>query len=208
MKKQTILILWMSSVLFSGCQFFQKTKTEDVPAPSVIGQWEAKAMIKSHQTGDASIVSLDVMAQQPQPMRVDVTTSLGISLASIVIKDDQIEYVLPKQKKYYQGPVSEGSLQPILKIKVDPKILAAAFFETSYPQWNCAAEGGALMNCATPDGVQIKWIREPQSPKTVFVTSPDFDVQIQVKSFAAKNEIPASALVLKIPENFKKYKLK
>lgn len=165
-------------------------------------------MIKSHETGDASIVTLDVLAQQPQPMRVEVTTSLGISLASIVVKENEIEYVLPKQKRYYQGPVSDAALFPVLKIKVDPKVLAAALFEASYPDWQCMAEAGVIANCSTPDGLQIKWEREGQLMKTVFINSPAFDVQIQVKSFTAKPEFPSSALALKIPDTYKKYKLK
>lgn len=192
----------------AGCQTLHKSAGDKISKSSPVGQWSAKAMIKSHETGDASIVTIDILAQQPQPMRLDVTTTIGVALASIVIKDDQIEYIVPKQKKYYRGPVDPAALFPVLKIKVDPKLFSAALFEASFPDWNCAGEGGVINNCQTPEGVQIRWEREANVTKTVFINSSSYDVQIQVKSRNAKSQFPDGALALKIPESYKKYKLK
>lgn len=209
MSLSNIFNLLVVLVLFVGCQSTRKKIEGELTKGSAsVGQWSAKAMIKSHESGDASIVSLDVLAQQPQPMRVDVTTSMGMALASIVIKEDEIIYIVPKQKKYYQGPVNEEALFPVLKIKVDPKFLSAALFETSYPDWKCSAESGAITDCSTPEGVQLKWERESGVTKTVFINGAKYDVQIQVKSRNIKSQFPDGALSLKIPETYKKYKLK
>lgn len=209
MKNSKVYLLLMSFYLLTACQTFRKAEPlEAVTSATIVGQWEAKAMIKSRETGDASIVSLDVLAQKPNPMRVEVTTSLGVALASILIKESEVEYIVPKQKRYYSGPLSETALLPVLKIKVDPKILTAALFETSYPDWQCKATEGIIEDCSTPDGVQLKWEREAQNKKRVSITSPLYDVQIQVKKYESKPVFPQNALVLKVPDSYKKYKLK
>jgi hypothetical protein len=203
-------ILALSVIFFVGCQSFRKQEAVIAPPPgsAIAGQWEAKAMIKSLETGEASVVNLDVLAQKPQPMRVEVSTSLGIALASILIKAEEIEYIVPKQKKYYHGPISDQALFPILKIKVDPKLLWAAFFEEPYPDWNCKAENGLIQTCETPDGVRLKWDREESVTKRVLISSSTYDVQVQIKKFIAKSSLPGSATVLKVPEAYKKYKTK
>ncbi len=205
----TAKILIMMSVLITSCQSLKKEAPVILtPGTPQIGQWEAKAMIKSLETGEASVVSLDVIGQKPNPMRMEVTTSLGIALASIVMKSDEVEYLVPKQKKYYHGPVSESALMPVLKIKVDPKVISAAFFEDSYPNWDCKADNGILSVCQTPEGVQLKWDREDPGSKRISISSSKFDVQVQIKKYTSKTEFPVSALELKVPDSYKQYKLK
>jgi outer membrane biogenesis lipoprotein LolB len=208
MKNSHLFIILSWTILFASCQSLKKEEAAPVIQPAVaVGQWEAKAMIKSLETGEASVVSLDVVAQKPSPMRVEVTTSLGLALASVIVKDSEIEYVVPKQKKYYKGPMSNNALEPILKIKVDPRLFVAAFFEEPYPAWTCKAENGHLVACSTPDGVEMKWNREDPKSTRISLSSPIFDVQVQIKKFTAKSELPKSALLLKIPESFKKIQL-
>ncbi len=207
--KFILLGISLISGFLTACQTFKKAEEPTVSPSSVkAGQWEAKAMIKSLETGEASVVSLDVLGQKPNPMRVEVTTSMGISLASILVKENEIEYLLPKQKKYYHGPLSESSLSPVLKIKIDPRILTAAFFEESFNGWDCRADNGVMVACSTPEGVQVKWNREDPASKRVSITSPTFDVQVQIKKFVEKTELPPAALVLKVPTSYKTYKLK
>jgi hypothetical protein len=165
-------------------------------------------MIKSLETGEASIVTLDVVAQKPNPMRVEVTSTLGMALASILIRENDIEYIVPKQKRYFSGPISETALQPVLKIKVDPKLLSAALFEQNYPNWECQATDGILQSCSTPEGAKVAWEREAQGTKRVTILAPQFEVQIQVKKYSTRATMPDSALVLKVPESYKRYKLK
>jgi hypothetical protein len=171
------------------------------------GQWEAKAMIKSYDTGDASVVSLDVIARKPQHMRMEVTTSMGIALASIAMKESDIEYILPKQKKYFFGLVTERSMYSALNVKVDPRILSAAFFETSYPKWECQADNGLLMTCKTPEGVELKWERSEGISKRISIVGKKFEVQVQIKKFLEKTEFPDELWNLKVPSDFKHLKL-
>lgn len=207
--KTTLNVILLSAVLLTSCQSLKKEEPIVLqPGAPQVGQWEAKAMIKSMETGEASVVTLDVIGQKPTPMRVEVTTSLGIALASILMKAEEVEYIIPKQKKYYHGPLSETSLLPVLKIKVDPRILSAAFFEEAYPQWSCQADHGLLSMCQIADGVQLKWDREDPASKRVSISSPNFDIQVQIKKYTAKAEFPKNALELKVPESYKKYKLK
>lgn len=203
---------WISLFFITGlivsCQTAQKgaSKKSDIQALTG-GQWEAKAMIKNYDSGDASVVTLDVLAKKPQHMRMEVTTSLGIALASVAMRENDIEYILPKQKKFYHGQVSEKSIYSALKVKMDPRILSAAFFETSYPKWECQADNGLISSCITPEGVELKWMRENGVSKRVSIIGRNFEVQVQIKKFAEKSEFSDEVWTIKAPANFKQFKL-
>lgn len=202
-----VLLFFIANLIIS-CQTAQKgaSKSSDMQALTG-GQWEAKAMIKNYDSGEASVVTLDVLAQKPQNMRMEVTTSLGIALASVAMKENNIEYILPKQKKFYKGTVSEKSMYSALKVKVDPRILSAAFFETSYPKWECQADNGVISSCMTPEGVELKWMREEGVSKRVSIVGRNFEVQVQIKKFAEKSDFAEDVWTIQPPANFKQFKL-
>jgi len=206
--KKLVLLSLLINVIIS-CQSFQKKSVKDKTDIQALsgGQWEAKAMIKSFDSGEASVVTLDVVARKPQHMRLEVTTSLGIALASIAMKENDIEYILPKQKKYFHGAVTEKSMYSALKVKVDPRILSAAFFETSYPKWECQADNGLIRSCKTPEGIELTWQREEGQSKRVSIVGQSFEVQVQIKKFAEKSEFSDDLWNIKVPSDFKKYKL-
>lgn len=138
---------------------------------------------------------------------MEVTTSLGIALASVAMRDSEIEYVLPKQKKYYHGPVSEKSIQPALKVKVDPRILSAVFFETPYPSWECQADHGMMSECKTPEGVLLKWERDDSGmSKRISILGRNFEVQVQIKKFVDKQDFNEDLWSIQAPPEFKQYK--
>ena len=168
------IFLFHLTVYFWGCASKSKIETENVPGgvtDTVAGQWEAKAMIKSLESGEANVVGLDVIGLKPNTVRMEVSSSLGIALASIVIRNQDVEYVLPKQKKYYHGAISEQSLYPALNVKINPEVLSAVFFEESYPQWNCQADNGLIVACTTPEGVKIQWERDGKVTKRITLSS-------------------------------------
>lgn len=202
-----ISLFFIASLVIS-CQTAQKKASKPSDMKTLNGgQWEAKAMIKNYDSGEASVVTLDVLAQKPQNMRMEVTTSLGIALASVAMRDNNIEYILPKQKKFYHGPVSEKSMYSALKVKVDPRILSAAFFETSYPKWECQADNGLINSCKTPEGVELKWMREEGVSKRVSIVGRNFEVQMQIKKFAEKSDFSEDVWSIQPPANFKQFKL-
>lgn len=175
---------------------------------SVASQWEAKAMIKSLETGEANVVSLDVLGLKPNIIRMEVTSSLGIALASILIKEKEVEYILPKQKKYYHGIKSDSALFPALNIRVNPEMLSAVFFEESYPKWKCQADNGMIVACTTPEGVEVRWEREGNITRRISLSGPKFEVQVQMKNYELKSNWTDKTWALQVPEDFKKYKLK
>lgn len=207
-KKQIILFFISMSVLISCQSFYKSEPPVEIDIQKVVGgQWEAKAMIKNRVSGEAHVVNLDVLAKKPQNMRMEVTTSLGAALASIAMKENNIECLLPKQKKFFYGPVSEKSIYAALKIKVDPRILSAAFFETSYPEWDCQADDGFISFCKTPEGVELEWEREEEQSKRIVILGQDFEVQIQIKKFIERSDFPETVWKVKVPSGFKQIKL-
>ncbi len=205
------IFLFHLTVLFWGCASKSKIETEGVPGgvtDTVAGQWEAKAMIKSLESGEANVVGLDVIGLKPNTIRMEVSSSLGIALASIIIRNQDVEYVLPKQKKYYHGSISEQSLYPALNVKISPELLSAVFFEESYPKWNCQADNGLIVSCTTPEGVKIQWERDGKSTKRISLSSSKFEVQVQMKNYKLKSNWAENTWAIQVPEGFKRYRLK
>jgi hypothetical protein len=199
--------------LIIACASTPNKMEETVPlgsiSPEKYLQWEAKALIKNTKTGEANILTLDIVGRKPYPVRTEVTTSLGIHLASILIQEKDIQFLLPKSKKYYSGEISPKSLKPILNVGLDPRLIIAALFDESFPDWKCEAQEGKTINCETPTSDKIEWFYKKDEPgKRVEIKGENYESQFQFKSQKEASSIKENTFVLKIPEDYKTYQLK
>lgn len=205
MKKCNSILLIISICLFQwGCQSLKK---EEVPLAAGSSpqqaQWETKTMISDKVSGKSHILNLDVLARKNEIMRLEVSTTLGLSLASILIEKGNIKYILPRQKRYFSGPLNSEALKPVLNVALDPRLLNAAFFEESYPDWSCQADHGLIVKCQLPEGVSVAWDRQNSGAKKVIIMAPQFELQMQTTKFQEKKELPKSIGTLSIPSSFK-----
>jgi hypothetical protein len=172
-------------------------------------QWEVKALIKNITTGEANILNLDIVGQKPYPVRAEVTSSMGIHLASILILEKEIRFLLPKSKKFYSGSVSPKSLGPILNVELDPRLIVASLFNESYPDWKCEAQEGEITNCETPNHDRIEWFYNKENlSKRVEIKGENYESQLQFKAQKEVINIKENVFVMKAPENYKSYLLK
>jgi hypothetical protein len=211
-KLNKLFLSYLSLVIFVACSSVQKTEKIE---PSVLSgaeeylQWEAKALVKNNKTGEANILSLDIIGKKPFPVRAEVSTSMGIHVASVLILEDEIQFLLPKSKKYYSGTMSPKSLKPILNVSLDPRLIVASLFdEATFPDWNCRAEEGKVIDCETPNHDKIEWFsKKEESGKRVDIKGENYEAQFQIKSQKIASSIKENTFILKIPDNFKSYKL-
>lgn len=196
-----------------GCSSTQK-KSEQAE-PLSVGpvekyiQWETKALIKNTKTGEANILNLDIVGKKPFPVRAEVTTSMGIHLASVLIMENEIQFLLPRAKKFYSGPLSPKSLKPILSVGLDPRLIVASLFDESFPDWKCQAQEGKITDCETPNNDKIEWFyKKEDSSKRVEIKGLSYESQFQFKAQKETANIKENTFVLKVPEDFKSYQLK
>ncbi len=169
------------------------------------GQWEAKAQIKNLQTGKADTISLDVMSVRDQALRMEVSGTLGVHVASFLLKNSNVSYLVHTQKKYFSGPVSERSLRPLLRADIDPRWLYAIFFDEPLKGWTCT--GTPLEKCERADGAQVLWSERNGERKRITITNQQFELQVLVKNFTTKVQSPDKAFSLDAPDSYKRYKL-
>jgi hypothetical protein len=205
------VILIVSSIFActSGPKKSEPGPNDSRVSEEIFYQWENKAMIKNTKTGEANVINLDIIAKKPFPMRAEVTSSMGFHLASIVIQEGEIQFLLPKSKKYFSGGLSSKSLRPILNLNLDPRLSIGALFMEPFPDWKCEAESGQLKTCKTSDGDQIVWMpKAGDSGYRVEINGENYESQFQIKPPKVDPIIKDSTFVLKIPDGFKSYTLK
>jgi hypothetical protein len=169
------------------------------------GQWEAKAQIKDLQSGKSNTLSLDVMSVNNQALRMEVSGTMGIHVASFLMKHSDVAYAIHPQKKYFSGPVSEHALRPLLRADIDPRWFYSIFFDEPLRGWNCT--GNPIEKCQRSDGTLVVWSERNGEKKRITISNPQFELQVLVKNFMTKVQSPDKAFSLDAPDSYKRYKL-
>jgi hypothetical protein len=197
------LLLGFSFVLF-GCA----TAPTTFDSEKAQGQWEAKAQVRDLEKNKSDTVTLEVMAQKNHALRMEVNGTMGVHVASLLMKDSDISYAIHTQKRFISGPVSAKSLKPLLNVNLDPRWLYSIFFDSPLEGWNCKnSEAGLIESCDRADGAKIAWADRNGEKKRITISSTQFEVQVLVKDFTTKVQSPEKAFSLDAPEGYKRYKL-
>ncbi len=199
------------SLLLGGCT----TKPAAFDSTKKKGHWETKVLVRDLKEAKSNTVSIDFFAIQPDQLRAEVTATLGFSVASLAIDKNQITYAVHTQKKFYQGPLSDRSIEPLLKIKMNPKILFYVLFDHPLPspQWNCKlSESGLPDECRLVNGSYIvSWTERVEESKRITIRATDYELQIVVKSFSSvlptKVEKDPHFFTVSAPDSYKTYQL-
>lgn len=203
-----ILFTLLTLLFLSACA----TKPIAYDSKKSQGQWEAKAQVKDFKKDQTHNVTLDVIGSTPHQVRMEVSATLGVSLASLVIDGDQIAYAIHPQKKYFSGEVSDQALKPLFQIELNPKYLMNVFFDQPIREksWSCTMGVDQLVEkCERlSDGLSIDWRERKGELKRVVIKSSDFEVQVLVKDFTTKVELSTKTFSLEIPQGYKAYKFR
>lgn len=194
--------LLLSAFVFIGCATRQTTEFHQGKSE---GQWEAKAQVRNLENGASNAISLEVMSLRDQALRMEVTGTMGVHVASFLMKGPDVSYAVHTQKRYFSGPATERALRPILKADVDPRWLYSIFFDLPLRGWECA--GSPVEKCQRSDGTQITWTDREGERKRVTISSPQYELQILVKNFQTKVQSPDRAFNLETPDSYRRYKL-
>lgn len=204
---KNVLVLFVACLFLTGCQLVPTKYDEHTE-----GQWEAKVLIKDHVKSKSFIVKVDAFAVRDQSLRLDVTAALGTPVASLVLAGDEVKYILPRQKKYYEGQSSPKVLRPILSVPVDPKLFYSLLFDVvpTDSAWACEKDkNGFLQECKNPDhGLNVSWKDRKGRKKSIYIEHKKASMQMNVTWFKPSLEGTQQVFSMTAPKKFKKYRIK
>jgi hypothetical protein len=179
------------------------------------GHWETKVLARDLKNAKSNTLAIDFVAIQPDLLRAEVAATLGVSVASLTINKNQITYAIHTQKKFYQGATSDRSLEPLLGVRMNPRVLFYALFDQILPEstWNCqlSADGLPQVCKSKNSDFKILWTERNGESKRVTIQRADFEIQVYVKSFTT--ELPTkvqqdpSFFTITAPDSYKSYQL-
>ena len=195
------------SLVLSGCQS-APTKFENVSE----GQWEGRVLIKDKKKNQSHVVSIDINAIKDEKIRINVTAAMGTPVAALVVDGTKTQYILFKQKAYYEGATQPKVLNPILAIEMDPRLLFSVLFDSEIKDkgWECLKDDkGYLKNCENKaSALKIDWVERKGEKKTIKIDHVNASLQLNLNSFRPKVVARDDLFSLKAPAGFKTYTLR
>lgn len=176
------------------------------------GNWQARALIKDKEHSRSFVVNLDFNAVRDQSVRVDVFSTLNQHVASLVLNNGEVRYFTTESKRFYVGAPRPDVLKPILAIPLDPRWLQNVLFDVTISANNWTCENGAdhmVARCHDNNSdLSITWANRKGQSRTIDISHPKAEIQINIRSFAAKLEKNENLFDLKAPEGFSKIRLR
>lgn len=195
------------SLILTSCQTTQVAyeKTNQ-------GTMQIKALIKDKVKNKSYVVNLKLSAILGEKMRLDVTTPIGIHLASMTLNGDNLKYILPKQSRFYDGEAKERAMIPLLSVPIDPHLIYNLAFDrpVTKKSWSCINDKlGHIESCSRlRDPLNFNWSDRNGAKKTIKIEHAKAFIQMNFNSF--EKEIPNKSEIfeIKTPSGFKRIKVK
>lgn len=198
------VILFVSLIFVAGCQLMPTDYTTHNE-----GQWGSKVLVKDKVKSKSFIVNVDIQAVKDKKLRMDVTAALGTPVAALVMDDDDVKYILFRQKRFYEGRATSRALKPILSIPLNPRLLYNLLFDQPIADknWSCTKdEKGFLAACESPmEGLKVTWKDRKGRRKAIYVEHEKAEIQMNISSFTPRAD---EVFSLKAPKSFKKYRIR
>ena len=170
------------------------------------GSWDAKALIKDLKQSKTLLVNVSIAAVGDDKMRFEVITPLGMHIGSYALNGNKVQYVLTQQKRYYSGPSTEKSTEPILLMALDPKHIVSLLFDRvpKDRNWSCELdEQNMLKNCSfKPGQLTVEWSQRVSDRRTMTLKSPKAELQLFLKEFSSKVQDSPGFFSIEKPKGF------
>jgi len=120
-------------------------------AGSAQGQWRGKALIKNLKTEKSATLDLEMVAQEPDRLRIEALGPFSIHIASVAARGDQVRISLTRDKKFLIVPADRHALSQLVPVRVAPSDLMAILFdrplEANNSGWKCDHSASATWLC-------------------------------------------------------------
>jgi len=148
-----------------------------------IRQFSAKAEVLDRQSGRIHTVDLDFITKGRNSLRLDVTGTFATPVAAVVLAEQRLTCLLPRQKKYYQGPATPHALASVIGVRLDPEVFFNILFNEDPSRaagWVCKKDSSNILeSCDNPKtGQNLAWVDRQHARRKVVVGDDRFQVSM------------------------------
>jgi hypothetical protein len=173
--------------------------------------WSGHARVDDKNKNSSHTVTVDFVAQKNKNVRMDITTGIGIYIATLVARGTNVEYLLARKKEFYSGPATESALKPILGMSLNPNILQTLLYDTepAASDWHCDHDAAQVLSrCVSTDKqIEMTWQNRSESGKTIAITSPKVAVLMHLGAARANTAVTDQTFHLAVPSGYKQFDL-
>lgn len=164
-------------------------------------------LVRDLKESKSQIVNLDIVAVRPDKLRVEVTASLGVHLASLVMNGKEFKAALMQQKRFLIGPSTPTSFTRIIGVPLDPNLFMKLLFDEapSNSDWACLHDKNQFLeSCESKvQGLKLNWKDREVSRRKVEIEAKTFSIQMLLQGFSTKVEDTAETFSINAPAGFK-----
>jgi hypothetical protein len=207
--------LLLGEFLFSGCATAPPENHKEAEKPSeLISSQSLSSEITVEQKSSLYKLKSEITLIANRAVRLDLTTTMDLPLATIVLSESKIQYLLYRDKKFYTGRPGPHALDPVFPLAVDASHLLNLLKEEKNPEDKCESDSTGLTSCKGSAGQTdyvISWSkRKTTGPLAGRASKIALDLprrQVTLKFFLTdwqKNVPNAERLLsLKVPAGFR-----
>jgi hypothetical protein len=194
-----ILLFIFCGVLSSCASAPQKSLVTTSKNGDREGVWHGKLLLTDKKTNKSHTVVIDASARESAnhsavQMRLEVETQLGIYLASIVLNDKQLSFLLPRQKRFVQAPATADSMARFVSVPLDPKIFVELLFDET-------PESTDLQD------LHLTWDQRTAERRVLHLVSSRVDARLSLENMPTKVEFRGGLFDLQPPKGYKVEKI-
>ena len=207
----SFFIILITIIFFAGCATpsFNAVDSTAQKNDDELILIQSKAQIKNGNENNT--VKIEIALWPKKAIRLEITGTLGVSIASVLFTTTEISYALHTTKQFAVGPFHEKTLYPVFKKNIDPRIVWK--FINNQPMTNlnlkCSkVEGQQLMNCLALDGTLIKWLSDEYPRRRIDIIANKFEMNWIFRDQSPLVDSQNKTFVLKMPENYQEIIIK
>jgi hypothetical protein len=170
---------------------------------------ETKAQIKTPQ--DTNTVKIQIALLPMKAARLEITGTLGVSVATVLVLPRQIKIALHMDKTFIQGPANEKTLYPVFKQNISPRLLWKIIHDQNPADanWACQLNAEAKpVSCKAKDGTEAVWTYESPIKRRIEVKNNNFEMTWIFKDQLQMPEYQNETFVLTKPDGYREINIK
>jgi hypothetical protein len=172
------------------------------------GQWRGKALVRNLVSGQSATLSLDVIAREPNRLRMEIIGAFGVHVASVALNDGQVRYSLSQEKRFIVAPANSEALTGLVPVRLSPVTLLAILFDRNLPssEWSCRMdrETGLAKSCEhRREAVSVNWIQREGLSRRLKIGAAEATIEMVLDEARSKVESGDAAFVLSPPSGYR-----